>query len=138
MSSNEAIVFAGKKRPSIDGDDGYGVMYWAFGGRATPLPLCLDMVNHSPTGFCWGYLGSGPAQLAFAMLYKWLCLRGKIYPEVFARALYQQFKRDVIAILPMDKDFVLRDADIDKWWLASSHLADGYVQQWIRENSQSA
>jgi hypothetical protein len=33
-----------------------------------PLDLRLDVVNHSPTGFEWGYLGSGPSQLALAIL----------------------------------------------------------------------
>jgi hypothetical protein len=37
-------------------------------GRARPLPLRLDLDNHSPTGFEWGYRGSGPAQLALALL----------------------------------------------------------------------
>lgn len=32
------------------------------------LPLRLDLANHSPTGFAWGYGGSGPAQLALAIL----------------------------------------------------------------------
>jgi hypothetical protein len=27
-----------------------------------------DAVNHSPDGFNWGYSGSGPAQLAYAIL----------------------------------------------------------------------
>ena len=33
-----------------------------------PLPLCLELRNHSPTGFEWVYGGSGPSQLALAML----------------------------------------------------------------------
>lgn len=33
-----------------------------------PLPLHLGLRNHSPTGFAWGYSGSGPAQLALAIL----------------------------------------------------------------------
>jgi len=33
-----------------------------------PLPLHLELRNHSPTGFAWGYGGSGPAQLALAIL----------------------------------------------------------------------
>ena len=33
-----------------------------------PLPLHLELRNHSPTGFAWGYGGSGPAQLAVAIL----------------------------------------------------------------------
>ena len=32
------------------------------------LPTRLDRRNHSPTGFEWGYNGSGPAQLALALL----------------------------------------------------------------------
>jgi hypothetical protein len=33
-----------------------------------PIPLRLDLWNHSPTGFEFGYGGSGPAQLALAIL----------------------------------------------------------------------
>ena len=33
-----------------------------------PLPLHLELRNHSPTGFAWGNGGSGPAQLAVAIL----------------------------------------------------------------------
>jgi len=51
--------------------------------------------NHSPDGFAWGYGGSGPAQLALAVTL-----------EVTGSAEgYQQFKWDVIAGLPQDKDF---------------------------------
>ena len=31
-----------------------------------PLSLHLEVRDHSPTGFAWGYDGSGPAQLALA------------------------------------------------------------------------
>ena len=37
-------------------------------GERKPLPLRLDLRNHSPDGFAWGYSGSGPAQLALAIL----------------------------------------------------------------------
>lgn len=41
-------------------------------GREGPanheLRLRLDLVNHSPTGFEWGYGGSGPHQLSLALL----------------------------------------------------------------------
>ena len=33
-----------------------------------PLNPRLDLRNHSPTGLEWGYCGSGPAQLALAIL----------------------------------------------------------------------
>jgi len=37
-------------------------------GKRYPLPLRLDIRNHSPTGFNCGYQGSGAAQLALAIL----------------------------------------------------------------------
>ena len=36
--------------------------------EVAPLARRLDLRNHSPTGFEWGYEGSGPAQLALAIL----------------------------------------------------------------------
>ena len=44
-----------------DGDSA-SVFVSNAGEKMVPLPLRLDIVNHSPTGFAWGY--SGPAQLA--------------------------------------------------------------------------
>jgi len=38
------------------------------GTRITTLNPRTDLWNHSPTGFEWGYSGSGPAQLALALL----------------------------------------------------------------------
>jgi len=52
-----------------------------------------DIINHSPNGFCWGYSGSAPSQLALAILLKYL-------PKNWARELYMQFKFDVIAGWP--------------------------------------
>src|SRR5262245_4369364 len=37
-------------------------------GESRLLPPRLELANHSPTGFEWGYGGSGPAQLALAMV----------------------------------------------------------------------
>jgi hypothetical protein len=62
-------------------------------GRRRELPLRLDLRNHSPTGFEWGYGGSGPAQLALAILAD--CIGDKEALEV-----YQQFKREVVCGLP--------------------------------------
>lgn len=39
----------------------------ASGPLAKTLPPRFSLANHSPTGFEWGYLGSGPAQLALAV-----------------------------------------------------------------------
>ncbi len=51
--------------------------------------------NHSPDGFNWGYSGSGPAQLALAIVLK---LTGK--PDS-----YQDFKFKFIAGLPQGQNF---------------------------------
>jgi Family of unknown function (DUF6166) len=45
--------------------EGYVVSVAVNGRRLNPR---LDLWNHSPTGFEWGYGGSGPAQLALAIL----------------------------------------------------------------------
>ena len=59
-----------------------------------PLDPRLDLWNHSPTGFEWGYPGSGPAQLALALLADHLGDHSE------AVNLHQDFKRAVIATLP--------------------------------------
>lgn len=64
--------------------------------------------NHSPDGFNWGYGGSGPAQLALAIL-----LAAGL-EEQRAFALHQAFKWAVIATLPQGEGFVV-DVDIAAW-----------------------
>lgn len=49
------------------------------------------LFNHSPNGFNWGYGGSGPAQLALALL---LDATGD---KDVALGWYQQYKREVVA-----------------------------------------
>src|SRR5205814_8952988 len=63
------------------------------------LDLRLDLRNHSPTGFQWGYGGSGSAQLALAVCAH--ALGGDERAEKF----YQQFKWAFIAPLPRDEDW---------------------------------
>jgi hypothetical protein len=66
-------------------------------GRLTaPLPKCLDKVNHSPDGFAWGYGGSGPAQLAYAILFN------VTNDEDKTQQFYQDYKFQVIAGLPRE------------------------------------
>src|SRR5678815_1554959 len=62
--------------------------------NGSPLNPRLDLWNHSPTGFEWGYGGSGPAQLALAILAD--CMED----EEQAVALHQSFKWAVISKLP--------------------------------------
>ena len=56
-----------------------------------PLPLHLEVRDHSPTGFAWGYGGSGPAQLALALLID------ATSDETLSLRHYQEFKRQFVA-----------------------------------------
>jgi len=77
-------------------------------GKTLDLEASLKIVNHSPTGFCWGYGGSGPSQLALAIL------RDHFDGDrERALALYMDFKWKVIQKLPMDKDFILTDEQVE-------------------------
>ena len=84
----------------IDG----GVLVTANG---VPLDPRHDLHNHSPDGFEWGYGGSGPAQLALAVLADHLgnCRQ--------ALALYQDFKWAVVSKLP-ESGWTLSARDIDQ------------------------
>ena len=64
--------------------------------------------NHSPDGFNWGYAGSGPAQLALAIL-----LAAGL-TDARALHLHQAFKRDFVQHWPAGRPFVM-DVDIDAW-----------------------
>lgn len=59
-----------------------------------PLNPRFDLRNYSPSGFEWGYGGSGPAQLALAILAEHLGNEG------LAEDLHQRFKWAVVATLP--------------------------------------
>ena len=60
------------------------------GETLSPKPS-QKVFNHSPDGFQWGYSGSGPAQLALALL---LDVTGDEHSAVL---LHQNFKADFVA-----------------------------------------
>jgi len=68
----------------------------------------LEFVNHSPTGFEWGYSGSGPSQLAFAMLMDFT------HDKELALDLYQQFKIDFISQI-CDDQWEIKSIKIREW-----------------------
>ena len=82
--------------------EGYAVIVTVNGRRLNPR---FDLWNHSPTGFEWGYCGSGPAQLALAIL------SDHCSNDEQALNLYQRFKWAVIAELPHRS-----------WMLTSQHI----------------
>lgn len=77
-------------------------------GDDEPQPLSprFDLANHSPTGFQWGYGGSGPAQLALA-----ICADA-LDDDERAMAIYQRFKSRVIRKLPTGKPWTLTREDV--------------------------
>lgn len=69
-----------------------------------------DLRDHSPTGFAWNYYGSGPAQLAIALLSD--ALDGA--EDQVVAVLYQDFKSQVVAKLPQGT-WDLAAADVEAW-----------------------
>jgi hypothetical protein len=76
-------------------DGTYQVLIEGERGKVRPLPLRLDLANKSPTGFSWGYSGSGPAQLALALL-------ADVIGDDEALKMYQSFKSYFVAVLPAE------------------------------------
>lgn len=64
----------------------------------------------SPTGFGWGYVGSGADALAYTLI-------EAVYDDDMAARLHQQYKRDVIAKLP-ERGWVITEIDVKTWVLA--------------------
>lgn len=108
--------------------DGDAVVTVAEGAVTVKLPPRLDLVNHSPTGLNWGYSGSGPAQLALAMLAWHLNADNtKTGGEggMMAVQLHQHFKFDRIAKLDMDRGWTFRAFEIESWLASVPELVDG-------------
>ena len=82
-----------------------------------PLDPRYDLRNHSPTGFAWAYAGSGPAQLALAIL------ADATGDDATALRHYQQFKFDKIAVLPRGT-WKIDSADVLDWLGAQDYEHD--------------
>jgi hypothetical protein len=76
----------------------------------------LKVRNHSPTGFSFGYRGSGPAQLALALLLE-------VTDRGTAEKLYHDFMSDVVARFP----------ERGEWELTSNQIL-----QWVKEKTDGA
>ena len=61
--------------------------------KENTLERSLELANHSPSSFDWGYAGSSPAQLAFALLLDYTD------DEDVALAEYMDFKTEVVSQL---------------------------------------
>ena len=66
------------------------------------------LVNHSPTGFEWGYCGSGPAQLSLAILLS------HTKDQHLALDMYNKFLFDVISKIH-STDWEISNKKIEDW-----------------------
>jgi hypothetical protein len=98
----------------------------AFGPNVESRTPIEHVVWHSPTGYEWGYGGSGPADAALSILSDYFHKRGLervtqddihaptgTEPHI-AIKLHQPFKRDILAGFHGD-GFTLRSQRIDDW-----------------------
>ena len=92
--------------PHRDSISGQSLVSFSDGRKSEPLPLRLDLFNHSPTGFSWGYTGSGPAQLALALL------ADALGDDDLAVRLHQDFKFKVVACWP----------EGERWWITADQI----------------
>ena len=92
--------------PHRDSISGQSLVSVSDGRKSEPLPLRLDLFNHSPTGFSWGYTGSGPAQLALALL------ADALGDDDLAVRLHQDFKFKVVACWP----------EGERWWITADQI----------------
>jgi len=102
----------GAEEPTFVGfrdDDDCRVMV-VKGCDSQELDPCYNLCNHSPTGFEWGYEGSGPAQLAFAMLY--YASKGD---EELTRRHYQKFKAHCVARWGQDATIEFPVSHVQSW-----------------------
>ena len=95
---------------TIRGERRKGEVLITVDGAPLDWRSSLAVRNHSPTGPAWGYGGSGPAQLALAILLA-------VTDEATAERFYQQFKWSVIA--PIEADRWKLDAGDVVGWLES-------------------
>ena len=82
------------------------------------LPLYLSEVNHSPDGFEWGYNGSGPTQLAYAILRSYFEIVEELNIES-ARFQAQKFC------------FEFRQQFVSRWKKNEWKIDSEYIAIWI-------
>ena len=78
-------------------------------GASHWLALRLDLRDHSPTGFSWGYGGSGPAQLALALL------ADAAGDDELALAWYYEFKWSLVASWDVDRPWSVDQQTVKAW-----------------------
>jgi hypothetical protein len=88
-------------------------------GAAHQLAPRNDLDNHSPDGFEWGYAGSGPAQLALAIL------ADALGDDQRAIRLHQPFKAHFVQNFPKES-WEMQASDVRIWalcWAVGNELS---------------
>lgn len=106
---------------------------WKVGGLFTNVPHVVT--DHSPTGFEFGYGGSGPADLALNVCQVYLNMQGYRGRKTkcwdgecwsLAWTLHQDFKREVIASVPRE-GAIIPFSVIEDWF--GLNMTDELVDQ---------
>lgn len=88
------------------------------GGELDPAPS-LAVRNHSPTGFSWGYHGSGPKQLALALM----LMAGASIEECEDQGFKYRFVSDVVSRWDMQKGWELTAGTLTAFLQAYQYIA---------------
>lgn len=81
-------------------------------GKLSVLNPRRDIHDHSPTGMMWGYHGSGPAQLALAILadhFDFGVNRAKEFYQEFMGKVISRVKGDYFVLSSQEIDAALRN-----------------------------
>lgn len=73
-----------------------------------PLDPRFNLAMHSPSGFSWGYGGSGPAQLAIAILADCVGIDN-------AKRFYQDFKWQIVCGWELREPWTITETEIRAW-----------------------
>jgi hypothetical protein len=119
-------VYSGKRvfsRESTTRGEPFVVVENVVDGEPSDRRPLTHVPYHSPDGFEWGYAGSGPADLALAILADYFeeppelvlaALRSMWTPRSKAAALYQSFKEGFVAT-EFRHEWQLHSDEIEAW-----------------------
>ena len=116
------------------------VVSYLINGVSRFLPKYTQEVNHSPDGFQWGYSGSGPTQLSYAVLreyFKYMGYHDQLSKKV-TQKYYMAFRDAVFAKITKD-EFIVTSCDFNEFfhdkrddiqqmkviWEADAHIPHG-------------
>ena len=103
IATAEQTVYRGRRDPAAP----VGEEYTATVNSHECFPKRYDLLSVSPSGFSWGFSGSGPSQLSLAIL-------AHTYNDEFACEYYQRFKQEVVTELT-EEGWTLTKQDLDEW-----------------------